>query len=245
MGLTKPAVTRTVQPVVQKQEVKYGLYKVLVPKAYFHNTPDENTKRVAYMIKSEDTVTALKETGEFIYTEFYNARGQLSKGWLRKKDLFSLNSFSNSSNFSPPVTNITNSAIENELERAAVLAAGEQYPEALLIYSKLAKKGVPEAMYEYGDLAMKGRNDEINCIEGMEWLNKAALKNNTAAKRTLGFLYLFAGNDPVIIGNNYLPCPIQKDSTRGAKLLIDAVSDGDTMAIRFLEQINKAGQGGR
>lgn len=244
LGLTRTPVTKIVKPVVQKPEVQYGLFKVLAPKAYFHNTPDENTRRsTAYMIKSNDTVTALKETSDFIYTEFYNSKGQLSKGWLRKKDLFGLNKYSNSSNFSPPETNVANSAAENELSRAAKFIENEQYTEAVGIYSKLARQGIPEAMYQYGDLAMKGRNDEINCIEGIDWLNKAAAKNNTAAKRALGFFYTFAGNESIIIDNNYLPCPIKKDSIRGAKFLIDAVSDGDTIAIRFLEQINKAGRG--
>ncbi|MEO6719697.1 MAG: serine/threonine-protein kinase [Ferruginibacter sp.] len=61
-------------------------YKVQVAKAYFHNTPAENTKRVAYMINSGDVLTPLKETNDFIYIEFTNGT-KISKGWLRKKDL--------------------------------------------------------------------------------------------------------------------------------------------------------------
>ncbi len=239
LGIFKTPSVSIIEPEVAKPIVKYGLYKILAPKAYFHNTPDENTKRLAYMIKSSDTVIALKETNDFIYTEFYNSKNQLSKGWLRKKDLFNLDKFSISTNNSPAVKNPENIKVENELGRAANFLAGEQYPEALLIYSKLAKKGVREAMYQYGDLALKGKNDEINCLEGIEWINKAANKNYTPAKRTLGFLFMFAGNETIMTGNEYIACPFKKDSIKGARFLIEAVSEGDTTAIRFLEQINK------
>jgi len=245
LGITKSPNTSSIQPVVPNPIAKYGLYRVLSLKAYFHNTPDENTKRMAYMVNSNDTVTAFKETNNFIYTEFYNSKNQLSKGWLRKKDLISLNKFSTSTNNSPPVVNVENNKVENELSSAAKLLANDQYPEALLIYSKLAKQGVPEAMYQYGNLALKGKNDELNCLEGIEWINKAADKNYTAAKRTLGFLYMFAGNGSIMITNDYIPCPFKKDTIKGAKFLIEAVSEGDTTAMRYLEQINKTKQNGQ
>ncbi len=242
LGFAETPATTNFKPAEPKPVVKYGQYKVMAPKAYFHNAPDENTKRMAYMVKSSDTITALKETNDFIYTEFYNNKNQLSKGWLRKKDLFALDKSSNSTNISPPVALAENNKDENELSRAAKLLANDQYAEAVLIYGNLAKKGVAEAMYQFGDLALKGKNDEINCQEGIEWINKAAIKNYTAAKRTLGFLYMFAGNEPILNSNDYNSCAIKKDSARGARYLIEAVSEGDTIAIRYLEQINKARQ---
>ncbi|MBC7688704.1 MAG: protein kinase [Aquabacterium sp.] len=228
-----------------KPEVKYGLYRVAAPKAYFHNTPDEHSKRLAYMVRSYDTVVALKEQNDFIYTEFYNSKNQLSKGWLRKKDLASFDEFSTSTNISPPVTNIENTATpESELAKANKLLKNDQYQEAINIFSNLANQGVAEAMFKYGELALKGINDEISCQQGIDWITKAAAKNYTAAKRTLGFLYLFAGNEIMMKANDYVVCPFKKDAATGAKLLIEAVSEGDTIAIRLLEQLNKAKQKG-
>lgn len=240
LGITRTPATTTIKPVDTPAAVKYALYKVLSPKAYFHNTPDETTKRIAYMIKSTDTIIALKQTNDFIYTEFYNSKNQLSKGWLRKKDLFALDKFSTSTNISPPVANAENNKVENELVRAAEFLLREQYSEALQIYSVLAKQGLAEAMYQYGNLALKGINHEINCLQGIQWISKAANKNYTAAKTTLGFLYMFAANESIMSNNNYIACPFKKDTAMGAKYLIEAVSEGDTMAIRILEQLNKA-----
>ncbi|MEP7144127.1 MAG: protein kinase [Ferruginibacter sp.] len=239
LGITRTRAN-TIQPVDTSPVIKYGQYKIVIPKAYFHNLPDEGTKRTAYMVNSNDTITALKETNDFIYTEFYNSRNQLSKGWLRKKDLIALDKFSNSTNISPLVANAeNNTSSENELGKAAALLANEQYPEALLIYSNMAKQGMAEAMYQYGNLALKGKNDEINCLQGIEWIKKAANKNYTPAKRTLGFLYMFAEDESMMASNDYIACPFKKDSVMGAKFLIDAVAEGDTAAIRFVERINK------
>lgn len=239
LGFSKSTQTRIAQPTEKKPVVQNGLYKVSVPKAYFHNTPQESTRRVAYMVNSGDTLTALRETDDFIYIEYYNAKNQLSKGWLRKKDLQELNKSSNSTIISPPTAGTGNDKVDEELKRAEELVRNDHYPAALLIYGKLAREGVAPAMYQYGDLALRGKNDEINCLEGMDWINKAVAKGYTAAKSTLGFLYLFAGDEAVLIGNDYIPCPFSKDSARGARLLVDAVSEGDTAAIRYLEMISQ------
>ena len=239
LGITKTPAHSTIQPADTNTVVKFKQYRLLSPKAYFHNSPDEGTKRLAWLANPGDTITALKEANDFIYTEYYNRKNQLSKGWLRKKDLVALDKFSNSTSISPSLANAENNTNEDELGRAANLYAGDQYPEALLIYSKLARQGVREAMYQYGDLALKGKNDEINCLEGIEWIKKAANKNYTPAKRTLGFLYMFSENEIVMMANDYISCPFKRDSILGAKFLIDAVSDGDTSAIRILEQMNK------
>jgi len=63
-------------------------YTVVASKAYFHNEPDESTRRAAYMIPSNDVVLQpLDEQNGFIYVVFTNSAGQTSKGWLRKQDL--------------------------------------------------------------------------------------------------------------------------------------------------------------
>ena len=239
LGIAKMPASITVKPANVPPVLKFALYKVLTPKAYFHNLPEEKTRRTAYMIKSEDTIIALKQTNDFIYTEFFNSKNQLSRGWLRKRDLYALNKFSTSTNISPPVA-VAEYTKPGELTRAAEFLSREQYAEALLIYSTLAKQGVAEAMYQYGNLAVKGINDEINCLQGIDWITRAAGKNYTPAKTTLGFLYMFAGDEIVMSENNYIACPFKKDSWLGAKYLVEAVSEGDTLAIRFLEQLKKA-----
>jgi hypothetical protein len=66
-----------------------GKYKIL-SKAYFHNEPDESSRRNAFVNhwnNSYATLNALDEKNDFIYVVFRNHLNQTSKGWLRKKDL--------------------------------------------------------------------------------------------------------------------------------------------------------------
>ncbi|MEO5889968.1 MAG: protein kinase [Ferruginibacter sp.] len=238
LGIRRKPVQSNVQPAVDKPVEKPAQYKILASKAYFHNLPDEDTRRMAW-VNANDTITALKETTDFVYTEFYNSKNQLSKGWLRMKDLVSLDKVPDNVTASPPAPMAETNKIKLELVRAAKFLANNKYPESLSIYGELAKRGIAEAMYQYGNLALKGKNDEITCKEGMDWLSKAANKNYTPAKRTLGFLYLFAGNEPMIMANDYGTCSLKKDSVKGANFLIEAVSEGDSSAMRFLEQMNK------
>ena len=64
-----------------------GSYKVK-SKAYFHNEPDESTRRDAFIVHWNNAVLhPLKEQGDFVYIVFTNHLGQTSKGWLRKQDL--------------------------------------------------------------------------------------------------------------------------------------------------------------
>lgn len=67
-----------------------GYYKVR-SKAYFHNRPDESTRRDAFIVHWNNTMlTPLEERDGFIYIVFTNHEGQTSRGWLRKKDLVEL-----------------------------------------------------------------------------------------------------------------------------------------------------------
>lgn len=62
-------------------------YKV-ISKAFFYDQPDEATQRKAYIVHWNDAVlTALDDSGDFIYVVYTNNLGQTSKGWLRKSDL--------------------------------------------------------------------------------------------------------------------------------------------------------------
>jgi len=67
-----------------------GAFKVK-SKAYFHNQPDESTRRNAFIVHWNNAVLhPLKEENHFVYIVFTNDEGQTSKGWLRKKDLIKL-----------------------------------------------------------------------------------------------------------------------------------------------------------
>jgi eukaryotic-like serine/threonine-protein kinase len=61
-------------------------------KAYFHNEPNESTRRDAFIVHWNNAVLKpLDEKNGFIYVVFTNHLGQTSKGWLRKSDLRQVN----------------------------------------------------------------------------------------------------------------------------------------------------------
>ena len=71
----------------EKSEGSVGKYKV-VNKAYFHNEPDESTRREAFIIHWNNAVLQpTEERNGFVYVVFTNHLGQTSRGWLRKSDL--------------------------------------------------------------------------------------------------------------------------------------------------------------
>jgi serine/threonine protein kinase len=62
-------------------------YKV-INRAYFHNEPDESTRRNAFIVHWNNAVlTPIEERDGFVYVIYTNSAGQTSKGWLSKKDL--------------------------------------------------------------------------------------------------------------------------------------------------------------
>ena len=61
-------------------------YYLVVSQTYFHNAPDESTKRSAYLIQGQLVFIEKTENG-FGYTEYINTRGQTTKGWLKMSDL--------------------------------------------------------------------------------------------------------------------------------------------------------------
>jgi serine/threonine-protein kinase len=63
-------------------------YTLAVTKAYFHNEPDESTRRAAFInIWNKAILTPTEERNGFVYIVFTNHQGQTSRGWMRKKDL--------------------------------------------------------------------------------------------------------------------------------------------------------------
>jgi eukaryotic-like serine/threonine-protein kinase len=64
-----------------------GAYKVR-SRAYFHNAPDEKTRRNAFIVHWNNAVLhPSREENDFVYVVYTNDEGQTTKGWLRKKDL--------------------------------------------------------------------------------------------------------------------------------------------------------------
>ncbi len=56
--------------------------------AYFHNEPDQSTRRAANInIWNNARLTPLDERNGFIYVVYTNEQGQTSRGWLLKRDL--------------------------------------------------------------------------------------------------------------------------------------------------------------
>jgi serine/threonine-protein kinase len=191
------------------------------------------------MVPSNDVVSVLDSKNGFLYTEFTNSRGQTSKGWLRAQDLATLDEWERRQQNQEPVGQLTQADIKTQLDEAHSYMKNHQLPEALHIYNFLAQQNVPEAMYEYGSLALQRRNQEISCSEGFDLVKKASDKGYTPAKRTLGFLYLFADNEQVLQLSNYETCQYEKNVFKGSKLLMEAVMEGDTTAKRLMDEFNQ------
>jgi serine/threonine-protein kinase len=233
----KPAINKSPDPIPTAAAKKTtAQYKVLVARAYFYDQPDVATRRSAYMVPSNDIITSLNEKNGFIYTEFTNSRGKTSKGWLRKSDLLTLDQW----NTREPDLNISSSAddVNNQLADARKLMNERKTKQALYIYSYLVEQKVPEAMYEYGNLGLQGRNTNIDCVKAYTLIEEASNSGYIPAKRTLGFLYIFADNQDILEINNYDNCGYKRDVYKGTKLLTESMMAGDTLAKRLIDELN-------
>jgi serine/threonine protein kinase len=227
----KPVDTVRNTPPVQRRVI--AQYKVGADRVYFYNQADESTRRNAYLVNSEEaTINALEEQNGFIYTEFTNSRGQTSKGWLRRKDLLTIEEWTKRKNDAPQ---LSQEEIAQQLQTAKDLLTQNDLSAALVIYKKLSDLQVAEAMFYYGDLALRNKNQNIDCATAIDLVKKASDKNNVEAKRTLGFLSLFAESPQMLKVSNYDRCQYEKDITNGTKLLMEAVLSGDTTARRILD----------
>jgi serine/threonine-protein kinase len=126
--------------------------------------------------------------------------------------------------------------VDAQLDKARALVKQNETELAAEVYRNLIKADVPEAMYEYSNLALHGKYDGLPCEEATRLLQEASNKGYVPAKRTLGFLYLFAENEQVLQVSNYDRCRHEKNMARGTKLLMEAVLAGDSTAGRWLEQ---------
>ena len=234
-------ITKTDSTVPQPEKPRQiiGQYKVKASRAYFHNEPDVNTKRTAYLIPSSDVIAGLDEKNGFIYTEFTNNLGKTSKGWVRNQDLISLDEWAKGNQAAKKEPRLTKEDINLQLKDARQLLQKNEIREALYIYNYLAEQEIPEAMYQYGNLALKGLNEDIDCDEGFKLVSKASDKGYTPAKRTFGLLYVFAENEEILRINNYNHCKYQKDFIKGSALLAEAVLRGDSTAKLLMDQIEQ------
>ncbi len=229
------------QPPEPLKRTVMGEYKVVAERAYFHNQPDEATRRGAYMVPSEDVIQALEEKDGFLYAEFTNSRGQTSKGWLLKSDLMPVAEWQQAQEKQQvPLTKIE---INDQLQQAKKLLEQRNQGAAFAIYQNLADEEVPEAMYEYGNRALKGEHENLDCDAAYALVQKAANRDYTPAKRTLGFLYLFGQNKEVLRMGKYNKCTYERDIVKGTRLLMQAVSEGDSTANDILTDFNRE-QGG-
>lgn len=210
-------------------------YKVVAPRAFFYNSPDPGTRRNAFMIPSNDVIGALDEKNDFIYVEFTNDNGQTSKGWLRKQDLMTLGEWTRNQESQ---AKLNEQDVQGQLREARHLLTANKIKEALYIYSFLSDQGVPEAMYEYGNLTLQNKNDAISCEEALNLVKKASDQDYIPAKRTLGFLYIFAENKDVLQVSNYDRCNYDKNVYKGTQLLLEAALRGDSTAKRLVDEIN-------
>ncbi|RYY89673.1 MAG: serine/threonine protein kinase [Chitinophagaceae bacterium] len=215
-----------------------GEYMVKAARAYFYDEPDAARRRSAYMVPSSDVVKTTKEEAGFVYTDFTNSRGQRSKGWLRKRDLMTIaewNAQQQQQQQQPPA--LSQAEIDRQLADARSKLEGGQLQEALFLYQFLSAKEVPEAQFEFGNLALQGKHSALDCGAALELVLKASDKGYVPAKRTMGFLYVFADNPEALRANNYERCSYERNVFKGTRLLIEAAAQGDEAAKKLADEI--------
>jgi len=243
--LKKPGIAPETQ-LAQTEPGKEGRYLVKSARAYFHDQPNAATRRNAFMVPSEEVVKTTDEKDGFVYADFTNDRGQRSKGWLRKSDLLTEEEWVARRKQAPEKPKPSVQEIRSQLAQARRLMADGQVQEALFLYQYLSELGVAEAMYEYGNLALQRQHNALDCGRAWSLVKAAADRNHPPAKRTLGFLYIFADNPEVLRLNNYEGCSYERNVYRGSRLLLEAVAAGDTTALRLSEelQLEETSEGG-
>ncbi|WP_228377697.1 hypothetical protein [Chryseobacterium gallinarum] len=81
LGINQNNRNEEQQPFDNNQE-----YIVIQPKAYFHQKPNQNSRKDTYLLYGAK-ILALNETRYFVYTIFTNTDGITSKGWILKTDI--------------------------------------------------------------------------------------------------------------------------------------------------------------
>lgn len=221
--------------------VPIGDFRVQVDRTNFYTEPDEATKRSAFLLK-DALFTATEEKNGFIYTEFTNAKGQISKGWIKKTDVLTAAEWQQAQANKPAVPSAEE--IRNQLTNAGIYLQNNQTAEALTVYNFLLPFNVPDAMYGAANLALQGKNPSLACDEAIALMRKASDAGNLPAKRTLGFLYMFAENGAVLGSSGYSHCSFDKNFSKARAFLTQAANGGDTTARKLLNDLNLNEQGG-
>lgn len=81
LGINQNNHNEEQQPFVNNQE-----YIVIQPKAYFHQKPNQNSRKDTYLLYGAK-ILASKETRYFVFTSFTNTDDVTSKGWVLKTDI--------------------------------------------------------------------------------------------------------------------------------------------------------------
>ena len=61
-------------------------FVVVASKAYFYSSPDYSTRRQAYLLSGE-IISGIKQQNGFVYTIYYNNKGQQTSGWIYSSDI--------------------------------------------------------------------------------------------------------------------------------------------------------------
>lgn len=91
--LTDPVDTETRNNDNQNQQSqRAGKYTVVAAKAYFYNSPNDDSRTINFLSnKYRAELTAIEDRNGFIYVMFFNNKGEVTRGWLRKRDLLNIN----------------------------------------------------------------------------------------------------------------------------------------------------------
>lgn len=71
---------------VNDNKVINNFFIVNTDRAYFHNYPDNSSRRNAYLVKGEQG-NVIESNNGFVYIIFENSRNQISKGWININDI--------------------------------------------------------------------------------------------------------------------------------------------------------------
>ena len=81
LGINQNNRNEEQQPLANNQE-----YIVIQPKAYFHQKPNQNSRKDTYLLYGAKIFIS-DETRYFVFTTFTNTDGVTSKGWVLKTDI--------------------------------------------------------------------------------------------------------------------------------------------------------------
>ena len=216
-----------------------GVYKIIAPKAYFYNEPKLSKKRQDFLRPSDEKIVIYERKGDFLLAEIEQENGDLLIGWLNKKDVMTLSEWSKEQKKETSKPELI-AQTTSQLIMAKQLLDNGNPTEALVIYSALSTKEVPEAMFYYGLLALQSRNKNIGCNDALNLLKRSSEKGYAQAKRTLGLVYAFA-DDIAFLKKQSISsqCKFEYDKSIGSMLLMEAMLQGDAQSGKWLEILKR------